>query len=43
MVADELAEREDNPAAGLSTAVLTQIAERLETVATALEEVPQDR
>lgn len=43
MVADELAEREENPAAGLSAAVLTQIAERLETVAATLEEVPQDR
>ncbi len=40
MVADELADREADPAAGMSAAVLTQIAERLETVAAALEESP---
>jgi len=40
MVADELADREAGPTGGLSTAVLAQIAERLETVAAALEESP---
>lgn len=42
MVADELAEREADPAAGLSAAVLARIAERLEAVATTLEEPPQN-
>jgi cell division protein ZapA len=42
MLADQLAEREAHPAAGLPPAVLERIAERLEAVASALEEPPHD-
>ncbi len=42
MLADQLAEREANPAAGLPPTVLERIAERLEAVASALEERPTD-
>ncbi|WP_230769141.1 cell division protein ZapA [Sphingomonas sp. Leaf4] len=42
MLADQLSEREANPAAGLPPAVLERIAERLEAVAAALEEPAED-
>ncbi len=42
MIADELADRDASPATGQAAAILTQIADRLETVASALEERPQN-
>ncbi|KQN70861.1 cell division protein ZapA [Sphingomonas sp. Leaf62] len=42
MIADELADREASAAGGQSATMLTQIAERLEMVASALEESPSN-
>ncbi len=42
MLADRLVEHEAHPAAGIDPAMLERIAERLEAVASALEEPPAD-